>query len=399
MVLFLYDTRLGSGVGTNLLVVVTLVLGFLLVRFPFIFVRSYLRADFGLDLRPLSSRLREIFWNNFFLFLSGSIFSFLAYSALFLRNPLQWCLIIQACAYLLWGLWQFGRRLKFSFTGLEDYRAPMEAEMPLDIQRLLNYFPGKKVLSENDLLVEKNFQPSFTLPLVKYGKLIIPAKALASLPPKSVKFFIILALAEYQVGLLGKIKLLKLLALIFFAPITLLFLNSLGLSLGYPKNLSMDLLGLIWGAYWMTFWFAELLTLYTRRMLSPYLYAAAVSTTNDLDGLRTGINIMSEKSLEPYEIGSFMEFFRPRPSPKKLLLEVIDRLLSLSNSKNSLKNQKKSFEVSASPDNLSDNTLDNSPDNSPDQTDQDPLSEEDSRKILDSYSAKYKPRKDPKSRI
>jgi hypothetical protein len=311
------DLALAAAPGTpgEILAALALVSAFALARLPVGLLRASLDRAFGLDPRPLGSRAARAAWDHAVLIPVGVAGTLALSTALPVMGPLAWGASCLALVWLATALWIMLPRIPL--LSAASLRAPAPGEIPPAAVRLMGILcPGPGGIGPDDVLVSSAFFPGLQAPFPMAGKIVVPEKALARLPPKALETLLVAAALSRFSRVGRSLTLLRIFCMALAAPTSLILLNSVGVVFGYPFETPPGLAALFWAGVWSAFWFAELSILFFRRAVSTRLYATVAAVTMDAKGLFQSIELVARGNLDPTRRSPFLDLFRPRQSPE-----------------------------------------------------------------------------------
>ncbi len=291
-----------------------------LVRLPFLIALGTLQADFGLDPRPASIRLRAFFIVGARRWLTAWVLSVAAYQVLARCDLWLWSLVIFLVGFILTVLHAY-------FPGLFDPRSlrPLQpGELDPALLKRLDMWKVKTGLGSDQVVVSTSYDPYLTPPylrgLGRTLKLVVPEKALAFFTPRELT---LLGGATAMSGLVKtplKFLFLRLCSLAVSVPLASILISTLGGGWwGYPLITSPALIVLIWAAFWLGHWLAELTSLLTWRGINTQLVAAASVLLKDESAVEATLGTLAEKNLEEDNPPAWREIFLVRHTKKAFL--------------------------------------------------------------------------------
>ncbi|MDR2461110.1 MAG: hypothetical protein LBE38_10125 [Deltaproteobacteria bacterium] len=325
---YLYRTilvRIPNIGGYLIVVVILVILGSLLIGLIAVF-RSNLDSAFGLDPRPLSRSMGEkiLRWGLFapYLILATA----LAFLSLQVFQVVFWAILYLLLIWL--GLFVVAIIQGPRLPGADKLRDPTAGEIPSGLERYDFFFPKNKFIPRENYKVSTLFTKGLVPPYVAGKTLVIPEKALSSFTPDALKARILMALLYYVISARRNVLGFRTIGLALAVPSALVLLNSVGLWLGHNLLVPRDpaLIGFLWLATWLAFWFSEFLTLFVIRQLDYRVSATVAALTLDAQGLFLSVEVMARYNLDPMEETPIRDIFRARPSPLTQLKHIRDTI-------------------------------------------------------------------------
>lgn len=300
-----------------------LLLAAALLRFPFLYALTALEADFGLDPRPVRLRLTNMLKRGLRLFLIAWLLSLVLFWALVDLNLWLWSLLALVVGLSV-------TLVKAFFPGLldpETLRPLQDGEVSPALLKRLDLWKDKIGLDSRRLMVASGFSPGLEPPYLRgLGKglrLVIPEKALAQFTPRELELLLVSSAMEGLVKAPLKFLFLRLCSLAVAVPLASIFISAIGGSLwGYPLLVSPALIVLVWAAFWLGHWVAELTIRLTRRSVQVQLAAAASVLLKDEDAVEAALSTLAAANLEETDPPAWREFFLPRHSKKEFLRRI-----------------------------------------------------------------------------
>jgi hypothetical protein len=291
-----------------------------LPRWLFLAAESTLAADFGLDPRPVSQRLKaraalEIRWLPTAWLLSVLLFQLLTVLELW-----AWTLAALALGIGLLLLDSFKPRL----FRPERLRHPMEGEVDPVLNQRFDRWAKQMGFKPWPIRVATTFNPYLTPPrlsgLGSSQTLIISEKALSAFPPRALTLLTVSAVVEGLVKAPLKFLPLRGCALAVAAPLTAVLLGTLGTHLWlYPLVHNPALITLVWLAGWSGLILAEFATRIVRRDLEAQLSAAAATILKDDAAVGAARVTLAVKNLEEEAPPAWRNWFSHRYSSQAFI--------------------------------------------------------------------------------
>jgi hypothetical protein len=294
-----------------------------LIRLPVVWAVKQLQADFGLDPRPFSRRLKELILAD----LKGGLVIWLVSVGLFAvlaeTNILTWTLSAAGLGLLL-------ILLDACFPNLlrPDRRRPLkEGELPASLTTRIDKWAPKTGLRLSDVVVSARPEPYLAAPrlegLGRHMRLVIQEKALAAFSPREMAVLTVIGVMAALVKAPLKFMLARLCSMFVAVPLAAILISAAGASLwAYPLTVSPALAVLFWLAAWSGYWLSELTIRLTSRALGVQLAAAATAVLQDEEALPAALKTLAEKNLEESSPPAWREFLRRSHSRAEFLKRV-----------------------------------------------------------------------------
>jgi len=318
------NKRIGAGAPAAGLSIALMLALLFLPRLIILFSRGCFLADFGLDPRPLGSRLKKIA----VIEARGYIFVWLAslpiYAAMTFLNPWLWTLAAMI----------FGMALVFLNTRYPRLLEPAklrplaEDELSPDFTARLSNWSSKSGLPFQRLAISLDFSPYLKRPCLRgFGsttELIMDEKTLVAFSPRSLNFLIASAVLENISKAPFSYLFIRLCAVAVAAPLAAMFLNMTesGLWL-YPLGEGGPaLICLVWLAAWVASQMSAVAIHLTRRSIEIQTAAAALIILRDEESLSQALDTLADRNLEENSPPAWREFFLPSYGRKNFLKRV-----------------------------------------------------------------------------
>jgi hypothetical protein len=256
-----------------------------------VILRSRLRARFGLDPRPTAARFWAFFKTSLWRLLYFWFSSWAVYVALIADKLAP---IIGVLLLVVWGFFV----LDFFLTRFEVRRSQRELES--DQNNILSEAAKKlyKTLSVR-LLASNRFEIGVKDPIVIGSDVIINDNVLAALDAKCFKNYLYRAWFGLQLKIDGKYLAIRLIMMLLSLPFSFMLLNSLGLLLGYPLEISSACLALVWLGVWLALKMSEFMLKLVKRIVETHLYSASTTVSKDFTELIALIEVIADRNLIP----------------------------------------------------------------------------------------------------
>jgi len=290
-----------------------MLLVFGLVRLPLLYLSGTLAADFGLDPRPASRRLKSMILGGLRRLALVWLISAILYLGLIHLNLWLWTLSALALGAILITLdaffpcfWRGGR-----------HRPLNPGELSPELLARIDQWTPKTGLASKAIVVSAAFSPELTPPFLeglgRTMRLVIPEKNLIAFTPRELSVLVVTRVVAALIKAPLKFLLLRFCALAVAVPLASILLSTLGAGLwAYPLTYSPALLALVWAGAWIGAGAAEFTILLTRRSMDTQLAAVAAMILKDEEALPAALAVLAEKNLEETNSPAWREIFRPR---------------------------------------------------------------------------------------
>lgn len=306
--------KLGFWAGSALAIGV-MVLVLWAMRLPLILAKGQLKADFGLDPRPLSRRIREMVsgelrWAAFFW-----VTSVIVFWGLKLLDLWAWTLATMG----------LGLALTIFDAYYPRFRKPLQLrellpdELASPLLAKIAHWKDQTGLSSEAFRVSSTFSAELEVPYLSglggAQKLIIPEKALAIFPPREMAVLVVSAAISSLVKMPLKMLFLRFCALAVAMPLAAILISTLGPAFWlYPMAINPPLIAMGWCGLWLGYNMAEFTIRLTQRGMETQLAAAASVLLKDEEAVALAAETLAVKNLEEDKIPAWREIFLARYS-------------------------------------------------------------------------------------
>ncbi|MDR2947512.1 MAG: hypothetical protein LBV79_12315 [Candidatus Adiutrix sp.] len=292
-----------------------------LLRLPFIFAAGQLAADFGLDPRPVSRRLKAILGLEARRATALWLLSVLLFWALRLELW-AWTLLTLAVGLALAVL----MAARPTLWSPEKLRPAREGELPPALLAKLEAWAPQTGISSRSILISTSFFPELTPPQLigLHGKQVkIPERALSAFPPREISLRTAAAVIGTLVKAPLKFLLLRACSLAVAVPLAAIMISTVGAQLWlYPVTVSPALITLLWAGLWLGHNLGDFAARLTRRALDAQLAAAASVLLKDEEAPAKAADTLAEKNLEEEAAPAWREIFRDRHTRRAFIAKV-----------------------------------------------------------------------------
>ncbi|MGL4209889.1 MAG: hypothetical protein ACRCTY_10950 [Candidatus Adiutrix sp.] len=291
-----------------------------LARLPVLMAQNQLRADFGLDSRPFSSRFKWILASEFRSWLLAGALSAISFVVLLNTSLLLWVVITLPLLLICLTINLFFPHIYQP----QNLRLPKKGEFSAKMLAKIDQWSPKTGLLSSDILISTDFKPELDLPTVEWHKfrlrLIISEKALHDFPCDQLRLALAFGVLGWVVKMPLKIFLLRFFVLAAGVPITAILISTVGVAQwAYPLVVSPAIVTLIWlgAGFSLTLYYVVLGGLF--RALNTQLATASAMILKDDDALEGVLKTLAEKNLESESPPWWQKLFHFRHSRSEFL--------------------------------------------------------------------------------
>jgi hypothetical protein len=278
-------------------------------------LRSQLRADSGLDVRPLKTRLLIVLPYWIFGFFYLWLVSWILLMSMQEGQLILWTFTL---AFSLWSLVLL-EAISRHLTVKAKLRDMTSEEFP---EGLYTFFEKWRKHQKGKLLVYQNFGPGLTMPTYQGQDLIVTEKALAAFQPESLKAGLVMAMVSQMLRLRRNFLVLRMVALTMAVPVSMMLLYSLGFQMGYPVAVRFSHIALVWMGCWLSYHVSNLVMNIISRILYHRLNMATIAILGQIMPLVKAIETMARYNLMPKKTPWWRSLGSPYPSPKDQIKHI-----------------------------------------------------------------------------